>query len=60
MKFYVLDLGYEKLDKSALVAGCTNAKTYNPEPKAIWQKIPIQAYLIEHPEGYILLSLIHI
>lgn len=54
MKFYVLDLGYEKLDKSALVAGCTNAKTYNPEPKAIWQKIPIQAYLIEHPEGYIL------
>lgn len=54
MKFYVLDLGYEKLDKGNLVAGCTYAKTYDPDPKCIWQTIPIQAYLIDHPDGYIL------
>lgn len=54
MKFYVLDLGYEKLDKTFLVAGCTSARTYNPNPQAIWQEIPIQAYLIDHPDGYIL------
>lgn len=54
MKMHVLDCGVQKLDKSLLVAGCTLATVDDENPDAVWQPIPIHAFLIDHPDGYIL------
>lgn len=54
MKLYILDNGWETLDKSFFIAGANTATASNRTPKHEWVDIPIQAYLIEHEEGYIL------
>ncbi len=54
MKMHVLDCGTQKLDKGLLVAGCPLATIDNPDPKAIWQEIPIHTFLIESADGYVL------
>lgn len=54
MKLYILDNGWETLDKSFIIAGANSATASNKNPDIEWIDIPIQAYLIEHDEGYIL------
>ncbi|MGI6072322.1 MAG: N-acyl homoserine lactonase family protein [Lachnospiraceae bacterium] len=55
MKLYVLDLGYQEEDKNFMVAGTNCATVHNPNPDFEWIRIPMQAFLIDHPEGgYIL------
>lgn len=54
MKFYILDNGWETLDKSFMIAGANTGKVQNPNPVNEWIDIPIQAYLISHDDGYIL------
>ncbi|MDR3211466.1 MAG: N-acyl homoserine lactonase family protein [Planctomycetota bacterium] len=53
MKLYVLDNGIQRLDKSFLVAGCTNATLDNPNPATIWQDIPIHSFLVETDAGQV-------
>lgn len=54
MKFYILDNGWETLDKSFFIAGANSATASNRNPETEWINIPIQAYLIEHEDGWIL------
>lgn len=54
MKLYVLDNGYEKLDKSFFIAGANCGFVSDPNPDHVWIDIPIQAFLVDHPEGYIM------
>lgn len=54
MKLYILDNGWETLDKSFLLAGANIGTAANPNPDIEWVNIPIQAYLIDHEDGYIL------
>lgn len=54
MKLYILDNGRETLDKSFFIAGANSATASNKNPNHEWVDIPIQAYLIEHEDGYIL------
>lgn len=54
MKLYILDNGWEKLDKSFMIAGANTGTVTDPNPINEWIEIPIQAYLIEHDDGYIL------
>lgn len=51
---YILDNGWETLDKSFFIAGANSGTASNKNPENEWIDIPIQAYLIEHDEGYIL------
>lgn len=54
MKLYILDNGWETLDKSFFIAGANSAVASNRNPTNEWIDIPIQAYLVEHEDGYIL------
>ena len=54
MKLYILDNGWETLDKSFFVAGANAGVDSNKNPTNQWVDIPIQAYLIKHEDGYIL------
>ena len=54
MKFYILDNGWETLDKSFFIAGANSGVDSNRNPTNEWIDIPIQAYLVETDAGYIL------
>lgn len=54
MKLYILDNGWETLDKSFFIAGANSGTASNKNPTNEWIDIPIQAALIEHEDGYIL------
>lgn len=54
MKLHILDNGSETLDKSFMIAGANTGIAANPNPDIEWIDIPIQAYLIDHEDGYIL------
>lgn len=46
-KLYILDNGYESLDKNFLLTGSNVALTTDKNPEFKWQDIPIQAFLIK-------------
>lgn len=54
MKLYILDNGWETLDKSFIIAGANAAVESRREFTNEWINIPIQAYLVETEAGYIL------
>ena len=54
MKFYILDNGWETLDKSYFIAGANAATASDRNPVNEWIDIPIQAYLITSEYGNIL------
>lgn len=54
MKLYVLDSGWEELDKEIFLAGCCISTVSNPKPEHKWIKIPIPAFLIENDGEYYL------
>jgi len=55
MKLYVLDCGYQTTDMNSLVGNTTFPTLDNLNPGYIWKKIPINCFLIDHPDvGYIL------
>lgn len=54
MKFYILDNGWETLDKSYFIAGANAGTASNKNPVNEWIDIPIQAYLIKSEYGNIL------
>lgn len=54
MKLYILDNGWETLDKSYFIAGANAGVASNKNPVNEWIDIPIQAYLVETDEGYVL------
>lgn len=54
MKFYILDNGWETLDKSYFIAGANAGTASDKNPENIWINIPIQAYLIKSDYGNIL------
>jgi len=53
-KLYVMDNGEMWIDKRILLAGAGNATASNRNPPAVWDSIPMQTFLIEHPDGPIL------
>lgn len=54
MKLYLIDNGWNHEDKSYFVAGVNAGDIFNENPATKWIDFPIQAFLIEHEEGYIL------
>lgn len=54
MKLYIIDNGWETLDKSFFIAGANAGVISDKNPKNQWIDIPIQAYLIESDRGRIL------
>lgn len=54
MKFYILDNGWETLDKSFFIAGANSGVASNKNPENKWINIPIQAYLITSEFGNVL------
>jgi glyoxylase-like metal-dependent hydrolase (beta-lactamase superfamily II) len=51
---YVFDNGYQSEDRTFMVAGSSTADVNDKNRKALWIDIPIQTFLIDHPEGCIL------
>lgn len=54
MKFYIIDNGWETLDKSYFIAGANAGVASDKNPENKWINIPIQAYLIQSEYGNIL------
>lgn len=54
MKLYVLDGGCMYLDESALVAGIHGGSSGNPNPPAQWVDIPVNSFLVETDDGYLM------
>ena len=54
MKMHVLYNGDLYLDLNSLVAGRVQASASSPATPCEWVRIPVSAYLIEHPDGLIL------
>ncbi len=53
MKLYILNTGYQELDKNWMVAMSTVGSADQHQVENKWIKIPIPAYLIETDDGYI-------
>lgn len=54
MKPFILDNGWENLDKAFFIAGANCGVAANRNPIHEWIDIPMQAFLIKHEDGYIL------
>jgi glyoxylase-like metal-dependent hydrolase (beta-lactamase superfamily II) len=54
MKLYILNTGYLETDKNNVVSGATLGTLNSPTVSNKWIKLPVMAFLIETPEGYIL------
>lgn len=54
MKLFILDNGWENLDKAFFIAGANCGVAANRNPIHEWIDIPMQAFLIKHEDGCIL------
>lgn len=54
MKMYAIDCGCMYLDKSLIISGIHLATSNNQHPEAEWTDIPVNVFLIDHPDGKIL------
>lgn len=54
MKMYVFDNGVQVVDKAIMLSGYGIATTENPNPPSTVIRIPMQTFLFEHEDGYVL------
>ncbi|SHI23943.1 Metallo-beta-lactamase superfamily protein [Sporobacter termitidis DSM 10068] len=54
MKMYILDNGKLMLDRANIIAGNRLATVVDKHPEAEWTEIPVNTFLIDHPDGLVL------